>query len=236
MSGPATLPSPNDGKKLIIEANGEKYARYPFKTPLVTDRHDIVSVVSDAVAPHLQADDVVVVSEKIVAISQGRAFPVDQISPSSWARLLSRFVSKPPWGIGIGTPETMELAIREAGLWRILCAGALAFVPRLFGIKGLFYIIAGKNIGAIDGPTPYTIPPYNKYAKLPPREPEKVARQLSRALSGVRVVIIDANDLGQRILGASNSVDRKLIRKVFTDNPLGQASEQTPVAIVRKVV
>ncbi|MBI1885366.1 MAG: coenzyme F420-0:L-glutamate ligase [Chloroflexi bacterium] len=235
MSDSVPLPSPNQGKQLIIEVDGKEYARYPIKTPLVTEDDDIMSVVKEAVTPFLQRDDIVAVSEKIVAIAQGRAFPVEQIWPSSWARFLSRLVSKPAWGIGIGSPETMELAIREAGLLRILVAGILAIVPRFFGIRGLFYVIADKNISAIDGPTPYTIPPYNHYAKLPPKDPDKVAKQLSRALSGVQVAIIDANDLGQRVLGAPDSVDRRLVEKTFADNPLGQGSEQTPVALVRRV-
>lgn len=226
---------PNEGKSLTIEVSGATYGRYPVRTHLVTDRDDIVSVVRDAVAPHLRQGDVVVVSEKIVAISQGRAFPVEQIRPSFWARLCSRFISKPGWGIGLGSPETMELAIREAGLARILLAGALAFPPRLIGIKGLFYHLVGKNINSIDGPTSYTIPPYNRYAKLPPKDPQGVALAISRALSGASVAIIDANDFGQRVLGASAGVNKKTVERQFADNPLGQGAEQTPVAIVRRL-
>ncbi len=230
-----STPSPNEGKRLVIEVDGKKYARYPIKTRVVTDQDDIIEVIKDAVESHLSDDAVVVITEKIVAISQGRAFPVDQIKPSFWAKFVSKFVSKHSWGIGIGSPETMELAIREAGLWRILAAGLIAFPLRLIGIKGLFYVLVGKNVNAIDGPTPYTIPPYNRYAKLPPKDPENVAKQISTALSGAKVVIIDANDFGQRILGASNGVDRSLIRRTFTDNPLGQESQQTPIAIVKRV-
>ncbi len=226
---------PNEGKRLTIEVAGATYARHPLRTPLVTDHDDVVAIVRDAVAPHLAAGDLVVVSEKIVAIAQGRAFPVDEIRPTFWARLLSRFVSRPGWGIGLGSAATMELAIREAGLLRILVAGALGFVPRLFGIRGLFYIIAGSNVNAIDGPTANTIPPYNSYAKLPPKDPDGVARTISAALSGAPVAIIDANDIGQRVLGASEGVDRQAVEKMFADNPLGQGAEQTPVAVVRRV-
>ena len=227
---------PNEGKRLEIEVAGAAYARYPLRTPLVNDGDDVVAVVRDAVAPHLTAGDLVVVSEKIVAIAQGRAFPVAEIRPSVWARWLSRFVSRPSWGIGLGSAATMELAIRQAGLLRILAAGVLGFVPRLFGIKGLFYILAGNNVNAIDGPTPNTIPPYNSYAKLPPKDPAGVAATISRACSGAPVAIIDANDIGQRVLGASRGVDRKFVEKLFADNPLGQGSEQTPVAIVRRLL
>lgn len=228
-------PSPNEGKRLIIEVDGKKYARYPIKTRLVTDKDDIIDVVKEAVVGRPLNAATIVISEKIVAISQGRAFPVADIEVSSAARLISKFVSKHSWGIGIGSPETMELAIREAGLWRIVLAGLIAFPLRFVGLKGLFYVLVGKNINAIDGPTPYTIPPYNHYAKLPPKDPERVASQISNALNGTPVVIIDANDFGQRILGASSGVDRGLIKRTFADNPLGQEDQQTPVAIVKRV-
>jgi F420-0:gamma-glutamyl ligase-like protein len=233
MSDTASLP-PNPGKQLTIDLDGATYARYPVRTKLVEAGDDVVSVVKDAVEAHLEAGDTVVVSEKIVAIAQGRAFPIDEIRPSFWARLLSRFVSKPGYGIGLGSPETMELALWEAGLPRILFAAAISFPLRAVGVRGLFYVIADKNIAAIDGPTPYTIPPYNRFAKLPPAEPDKVAREISMALGGAPAVIIDANDLGRRVLGASKGVNRKHVEKLFADNPLGQGAEQTPVALVRK--
>ncbi len=233
MSDTASLP-PNEGKQLVLEVDGVAYARHPVRTPLVRAGDDVVALVRDAVRPHLRGGDTVVVSEKIVAIAQGRAFPVDEIEVSRAARFCSRFVTRSPVGIGLGSPETMELAIREAGLWRIVAAGVLAFLPRLFGKRGWFYVLAGHNVAAIDGPTPYTIPPYNRYAKLPPKGPRRVAEAMARAL-GAPVAIIDANDFGQKVLGASAGVDRRWVERVFADNPLGQGAQQTPVAIVRRV-
>lgn len=74
------------------------------------------------------------------------------------ARWLSRFVTRTPAGIGIGSPVTMELALREVGIARILLAAAAA-CTRPLGIRELFYRIAGRKVAAIDGPTPYTLPP-----------------------------------------------------------------------------
>jgi hypothetical protein len=101
-------------------------------------------------------------------------------------------------------------------------------------MKGVFYNVVGKNINAIDGPCHYTLPPYNEYAKLGPAEPNKVAEKISTA-TGCGVVIIDANDLGANVLGrSSKNITDTFCKGVFKDNPLGQASEQTPVCIVRK--
>jgi len=191
---------PNPGKNLTIEVDGRVWARYPVRTHVIKAGENVVEVVEKYVKPHLKEGDIVFVSEKIVAISQGRAYPIDEIKPSFWAKLLSRFVTKSPHGIGLGSPWTMELAIREAGLPRILLAAFVSAITKPFGIRGMFYRVAGKNVAAIDGPTPYTLPPYNRYAKLPPRDPEGVARRISERI-GVPVVVVDANDLGVEALG-----------------------------------
>ena len=67
--------------------------------------------------------------------------------------MLSRFVGRTTSGIGLGIPATMELAIREAGAARILAATAAAAVTKPFGVKGVFYRVAGPAVRAIDGPT-----------------------------------------------------------------------------------
>jgi hypothetical protein len=99
----------------------------------------------------------------------------------------------------------------------------------------MFYRIAGKEVAAIDGPCDYTLPPYNHYAKLGPKNPGRVAEFLKGKI-GHDVVIIDANDLGVSVLGkSSQNVSDDFARKVFRDNPLGQTNEQTPLCIVRKI-
>ena len=57
---------------------------------------------------------------------------------------------------------------------------------------------------AIDGPCHYTLPPYNHYAKLAPKDPDKVAKKLRDYLKVSEAIVIDANDIGQNVLGKSN--------------------------------
>jgi hypothetical protein len=170
----------------------------------------------------------------MVAITQGRAYPISEIRPSRLARLLERFVTRPGYGIGLGSAETMELAIREVGAPRILLAAAASAVTKPFGIHGVFYRIAGPQAKAIDGPTSYTIPPYNQAATLGPKDPDGAARGIAAAI-GAPVAVIDANDAGCAVLGASPGVDRRFVERLFADNPLGQSREQTPVCLVREV-
>lgn len=140
---------------------------------------------------------------------------------------------KSPHGIGLGSPWTMELAIRDAGATRILFAALCSAFTKPFGWRGVFYKVVGRNINAIDGPCSYTIAPYNEYAKLGPSNPDKVARDIKSKIKN-DCVIIDANDLGVNVLGRSNEkTSNAFCAAVFKDNPLGQASEQTPICIVR---
>lgn len=226
---------PNVGKKLTIELANGTYARLPIKTHVIAKNDAIADVVRRYALPHLVDGDILFISERIVAISQGRAFPIRDIRPSRLAKLLVRFVHKSPYGIGLGSPWTMELAIMEAGVLRMLLGAFASAVTKPFGIKGVFYNIVGNNINAIDGPCSYTLPPYNEYAKLGPSKPEKVAESLKTEF-GHDIVIIDANDLGVAVLGKSgNDISDAFCRNVFVDNPLGQSAEQTPLCIVRKI-
>lgn len=225
---------PNAGKKLVIFHEELSYARYPVRTHIVTSQDEIVSICRTYAGPHVLPGDYLFVSERVVAISQGRAFPIKDIVPSFLAKVLVRFVHKSKHGIGLGSPWTMELAIREAGAFRILLAALASAVTKPFGIRGVFYHVVGNNINAIDGPCSYTLPPYNDYAKLGPAHPHRVAHEIAIAL-GCRVVIIDANDLGVAVLGKSNKgITDAFCKAVFRDNPLGQSSEQTPLCIVRR--
>ncbi len=228
--------TPNWGRHLFAQADGRAFLRAPVKTPLVKKGDDRLAIVQEAISGDLKPGDVIAVSEKIVAISQGRSYPVAEIRPRPLARLLTRFVRKTPHGIGLGIPETMELAVREVGAARILFAAAAAAVARVFGRKGVFYDILGPQASAIDGPTRGTIPPYNTHAKLAPLNPQGVARELAQALGeGIGVAIIDANDISVNVLGATEDVDQELVRQLLYDNPLGQGHEQTPIALLRRL-
>ena len=225
---------PNEGKNLKIETSFGTFERYPVKTHVVMSGDGLIEMMDKYIKPYIQDGDILYISEKIVAISQGRAFPIEDINPSRLAKFLSKFVYKSPYGIGLGSPWTMELAIRDIGVPRILFAAFCSAITKPFGVRGVFYKIVGDKGRAIDGPCHYTLPPYNHYAKLAPKDPDKVACMLSEHL-GIDVIIIDANDIGREVLGMSHTqLTVEQIKEIFADNPLGQGSQQTPMAIVRQ--
>jgi hypothetical protein len=228
------LDAPNEGRELHASIAGVVYARHPVRTHLVTADDDAAEVVGRFVGPVGEDARLVAVSERMVAITQGRSYPITAIRASWLARILQRFVTRPGYGIGLGSPETMELAIREVGAPRILLAAAVSALTKPFGVHGMFYRLAGPQAKAIDGPTAYTIPPYNDAATLGPKDPDGAARAIAAA-AGAPVAVIDANDAGCAVLGASPGVDRHFVERLFADNPLGQAGEQTPICLVREV-
>ncbi len=226
---------PNRGKKLIVDTSFGRYARYPVKTHVVVKGDDLKEIMDKYVMPYVKEGDGIFLSEKMVAISQGRAFHIDEIKPRWLARFLVKFVTKSPYGIGLGSPYTMELALRDCGIPIILWGCVCAAVTKPFGKKGVFYNVVGPKARSIDGPGEYVIPPYNKYAKMAPLEPDKVCKELAEH-TGCYVVMLDANDLGLEILGKStDDITLEMAREMFGDNPLDQSDQQTPIAIARKV-
>lgn len=247
---------PNHNKQLDIDVKGRDYRRYPLITDMVSDKTELAPFVTKrldgffATLRTAQKDHALMwerpwylfMSEKIVAISQGRSYFIWDIKPGLFARLLSKFVVKTPHGIGLGSPWTMQLAIREAGLPRILFAALGGIFGKLLGHKGWFYVLAGSDVRAIDGPTEYSVYPSNVSAKLPPKGPDVVAQQLTDEIekelppeltANFRgVVVIDANDLGRNVLGHNVVMSTDELEEVFADNPLGQGSERTPLCVV----
>ena len=232
---PEALPGANKDKPLLVNVDGRDYARIPVRTHIITNEDKLGDVFEQYLKPLVQPGDILFISEKAVACTQSRAIPMKDIHPRPLARFLCKFVQKTPHGIGLGIPETMEMALRECGTLRILFAAVISALGKLLGKRGWFYHIAGERARAIDGPCDHTIPPYNEYVVLAPNAPDEAAKVGAQA-AGAPVAVVDINDLGGNILGVSDpGLDKSLLVRILADNPLGQASEQTPCGIIRAV-
>ena len=235
MSIEHTAPEANPGKQLIRTVDGADYLRIPLKTHLITNEDTMDDVVLKYAKEFMVTGDILFISEKAVACTQNRAIPMEDIRPRKLAVTLSHYVTKTPAGIGLGIPETMEMALQECGTLRILFAAFCSVIGKIVGQKGWFYHVAGAKARGIDGPTDGTIPPYDHYVVLTPNAPTQTAKNLATTL-GHPVTIVDINDIGANILGTShNPPSTALLEVALGDNPLGQGGEQTPMGILRKL-
>jgi len=235
----------NHARHLFIEASGNVWARIPLRSTVLVPGDDIAEAVVDSIrgardGTALADGDLLLVSEKALAISQGRSYPVSDVHPTRLASSLSRFVSREPTGVGLAHPTTMQLAIDEAGAPRILLAAAAGAVGRLLRIRGVFYKVAGAGVSAIDGPSALNLPPYDTWATKAPLDPAGAARRIARVVSErtgrrVGVAIIDANDMAAEVFATTDGVSRADVLAVVADNPLGQSDQQTPFGLVRRM-
>ncbi|MCL4494701.1 MAG: coenzyme F420-0:L-glutamate ligase [Firmicutes bacterium] len=228
---------PDDGtgtwiEKPVMEIGNKRYLRYVIRTHLVKPGENLTRTLLPYCQNRVTTKDIVVIGEKVVAISEGRTVPLSHVKPGWSARFLSRYVRQLGYGLGLRRPETMEMAIREAGLPRIILAAGIGACGRILHRSGDFYRIAGRRVASIDGPGPTTIPPYDEYIVLAPCSGDRVANQLSKALKA-GVAIVDVNDIGAEVLAASKNVDKNLVVNLLHDNPMGQGAQRTPMAVLR---
>ncbi len=220
-------------KSETIEVFGQIYQRIPVKTHVLNAEDDMLAIVQKYALPLMKEGDMLTISESPLAITQGRAIPVSEIRVSFLAKLLSKFVAKVPYGIGLGAPTSMQCAIEETGVIRILFAAFVGAVGKLIGRKGDFYRVAGMQAALVDAATTSPIPPYNETVIKGPKEPQKVAEALTEAL-GYPVAIMDINDIGGSWMIGGSRLNKDFIEAVMKDNPQGQDDELTPLCIVRK--
>jgi len=201
----------------------------PVRTRLVRPGDDLVELVTDAVRGIARPGDVVAISESAVAIAQGEFVAAEHVRPSALAYALSRRAG--PLAT-VNQPESMQLVIDAAGLWKVLYATAAHVIGRLGGKRGVFYEVMGETIAAFDGYTG-TMPPYERAIVFAPRDPAGFAGAFERRC-GIACAVVDANDLEKtKVLGCSEGVAAAVVEAALLDNPHGNGDEQTPIVVLK---
>lgn len=215
-----------------ISVGERRYVRIPLKTRVIMPEDDIIAVAKEYAGGQTRPDDIVFVSEKVVAITQGRAVPTGAIKVSWLAEKLWPFVRQVPYGIGLRNRYSMQCAIDECGAPRILMAAVVGALGKFVGRRGDFYRIAGVQAAAIDAPGTAGIEAFRDCVIKAPKDPDRVAEAIASAL-GCGAAVVDINDIGSAVLGQSKGVDPEFVCQALRDNPLGQGAEQTPLGILR---
>ena len=71
----------NEGKNVLIQANGKIYARHAITTHFVQAGESYIDLVERYVKPVYQPGDILSSSEKVIALCQGRVVTEDQVRP-----------------------------------------------------------------------------------------------------------------------------------------------------------
>jgi len=223
-------------KKPIIVVDGAEYLRILCKTKVFEKGDDPGKIAKEVINDKIQDGDILVISSKVVAVSQGRAIPEREIKVGLMARVMWRFVQKVPYGIGLRSPATFQSAINECGHLKILLAAIAGVIGKFLGRRGDFYRVAGMQAATIDAAHTCPIKPYDECVILGPKEPEKVSEDIKNK-TGFETAVMDINDIGGSwVLGCTNGIDKGLLQNIMRDNPMGQKTEQTPICIVRRLV
>ncbi len=228
--------SMNEGKKVEIKVNGITYKRHAIKTRFVKRGESYIDLFKEYVSPIYEEGDIVSSSEKIIALCQNRVVERKDIKIGFWAKFLSKFASHPSTGVGVGETIKMQYAIDTVGLLKVLWASIASAITKLFGKKGVFYKIVGQDVSGLDGFYDHVWNEYGDIGIRLPENPEGVCNEIKEKL-GISCMIIDANDLGQEILGYSSDIklSPEELKELIKDNPSGQGKELTPLILIRKV-
>ena len=130
------------------------------------------------VRPLLKKGDWVAMSEKVVAISEGRVVHHSVVRPGPLAKLIVKGTRKYEHDVAFSDPRKMQVAIMQTGSTRAAFAMVVGGITKLFGRHGDFYRIAGHRIAEIDGFNPDTVPPFDEFAMLGPADPDKACARL----------------------------------------------------------
>ena len=208
----------------------EELELIPVPTRILTDKDDIIEAIEHYTQGKLGPDDLVCSAESVVAITQGRYVRPEDLEISCLARLCCRFI--PDYG-SLASPHGMQSLMDVEGQWRVAFALFAGFLGKIVGQSGLFYKWGGEQTAMIDDVTG-TMPPFDKCIVYGPGDPYGIAQKMKDKLGCFGAMIADVNDLKRsRVVGVSSGVKGELAAQLLIDNPFGNASQKTPICIIK---
>lgn len=201
----------------------------PVKTRILTDKDDIVDVIEEYAKDIVGPDDLVCSAESVVAITQRRYTRPEELTPSWQARLMRRFV---PGEGSMASLYGMQAAMNLEGEWKMMFWFFIGFLAKLVGKNGVWY--AKCRQASLTDDVTGTMPPFDKCIVYGPAESDKVAEKIKQRMGCYGAVVADVNDLKRSaVLGHSKGLNPKEIAKILIDNPFGNASQKTPIVVIK---
>ena len=208
----------------------EELQLLPVRTRILTEKDNIVDALAQYAADSIGPNDVVCVAESVVAITQGRVIRPEELQPGILARVMCRFV---PQKGSMSSVYGMQAAMNVEGEWRMLFAMLVGMLGKVVGRHGLFYELAGAEAALVDDVTG-TMPPFDKHIVYGPDKPDEVALTIKQRFGCYGAAVADVNDLKRSaVLGITPGLDANRLAQILIDNPFGNASQMTPIVIVK---
>ena len=205
----------------------------PVQTRVITPEDNIIDIIEEYAKDQITSDDVVSIAESVLAITQGNMVLPEDLNPSFLARIICRFVH--PDG-SMSSAYGMQAVMDKEGEWRVFFAMLLGMVGKVFGKSGVFYKFAGRQARLVDDVTG-NMPPFDKHIVYGPENTDKVVEEIKNHFSAYGAAIADVNDLKKAfILSTTEGVDKAKLAKMLIHNPFGNASEKTPIVIIKNYV
>lgn len=201
----------------------------PVRTRILTNKDNIVDAIKEYAGGDITDRDIVCAAESVVAITQNRYVRPEELSPCWQARLMNRFV---PAAGSMASIYGMQAAMEKEGRWRMLFWFIAAAFAKLAGKNGVFY--AKCRQASLTDDVTGTMPPFDKCIVYGPADTDEVCEEIVKATGAYGAVIADVNDLKRAaVLGKSKDLDPKQIAQILIDNPFGNASQKTPIVIIK---
>ena len=208
----------------------EKNLIEPIKTHILGALDDPITVLKSYIPRDYQPTDIITIGESPLAIMQGKYIDFRSINVDPMARLLCKGFHPTS---SLATACGMQTLINISGPTRVIISWLIGGIFKAFGIKGIFYRLAGEQARLIDDITG-TTPPYDKSIVLGPKYTQSFCIKASKELN-IDVAVVDVNDLGRvKILSTSNISNNEIIKQALYSNPAGNANQHTPIVLIRK--
>ncbi|WP_269624676.1 hypothetical protein [Prochlorococcus marinus] len=201
----------------------------PIKTHILGSLDDPIEILKSYMPLDCLPTDILTIGESPLAVIQGRYQDYRNVN----ANLISRLICKGfhPTS-SLATASGMQTLINISGPTRVIISWLIGGIFKFFGVRGMFYRLAGEQARLIDDITG-TTPPYDKSIVLGPSDTQAFCIKAAKKLN-VNVAVVDVNDLGRvKILSTNNINNAEIIKRSLTSNPAGNANQQTPLVLIR---
>jgi len=201
----------------------------PIKTHILGSLDDPIGILKSYIPHNYLPTDILTIGESPLAVMQGRYIDYRNVNPNIISKLICKGFHPTS---SLATASGMQTLINISGPTRVMISWLIGGIFKFFGVKGMFYRLAGEQARLIDDITG-TTPPYDKNIVLGPIDTQTFCIKAAKKLN-VNVAVVDVNDLGRvKILSTNNIDNAEIIKRALTSNPAGNANQQTPLVLIR---